>query len=191
MLRQAMSRVLCAVDFWKPAILRRSKIQSLQWRDFYIMTQTTVCRVYHFGKPAMLRRSVTKRYHLVTSRIPNAYNAATSDFEGFVCGRFLKAGNTEAIKNRVTTMTRLLHNDPNLSLPSLSFLKACNAEAISNEEISLWLRQESRTPTMLRQAMLKGFVCAIDFGKPTILRRSEHQYAEYVISESLQCWGNQ
>ena len=88
----------------------------------------------------MLGRSVTKEYHLVTSRIPNAYNAAASDVEGFVCGRCLKACNTEAIENRVTTMARLLHNDPNLSLPSLSFLKACNAEAISNEEISFWLR---------------------------------------------------
>ena len=120
----------------------------------------------------MLRRSVTKRYHLITSRIPNAYNAAASDVAGFVCGRFLKACNTEASKNRVTTMARLLHNDPNPSLPSLSFLKACNAEAISNEEISCWLRQESRTPTMLRQAMLR-VLCAVDFGKPAIRRRAK------------------
>ena len=81
---------------------------------------------------------------LLTSRILNAYNAEASEVEGFVCGRFLKACNTKAIKNRVTAMARLLHNDPNLRLPSLSFLKACNAEAISNEEISFWLRQESR-----------------------------------------------
>ena len=73
-----------------------------------------------------------------------------------MCGRFVKGCNGKERRSRGMTMERQLNNEPKQRLPRLSFLKACNAEAISNEEISFWL-----IPNAYNAAAsdVEGFVC--------------------------------